>query len=106
MHKKLSGKDWQIIALDEGVHLGALGLVNAGVPEVSDGMLRTSQKIFQRLGFSEEKARDMASMLVIWEVPNVMGWLAGVGGVIHHHTTSRDAYLEKLVRHSFSPKQL
>lgn len=102
LHKMMSGKDWTVIGLDEGVHLGAIWLVNAGVPDISDGMLRTTQRIFEKAGVPKEKAKDMASMLVIWELPNVMGWLAGVGGVIHHHTHSVDAHIEKMVRNGLS----
>jgi hypothetical protein len=43
----------------------------------------------KKMGWSKKRADDVAHMGVIWELPNAIGWLAGVGAIVHSHTKGR-----------------
>ena len=76
--------DRKIFYWDEGVHMGSLILMNTGIAKQTDVMIQGSSSVLQKtLGWTKAKADRVASMAMIWEVPNVIGWLAGVGAIAH-----------------------
>jgi hypothetical protein len=77
--------DWKVLAWDEGIHIGSLIMVNTGAAKVTDEAIKVTDKLLQNCGWSEHKAKEIASMAMIWEVPNFLGWLAGVGSIFYDH---------------------
>lgn len=73
--------DRQVMYWDEGFHYGSLILLNTGVAKHTDDGIRVSRKILETMGVSKKKAKELAEMLMIWEVPNLIGWLAGAGRI-------------------------
>lgn len=82
--------DRKILYWDEGIHLGSLILLNTGIAKQTDKMIHVTSSILQKsLGWSKQKSDRVASMTMIWEVPNVIGWLAGAGAIAHSELKSR-----------------
>lgn len=82
--------DIKIVKWDEGIHLGSLLLLNTGIAKQTDKMIHVTSSVLQKsLGWSKQKSDRVASMGMIWEVPNVIGWLAGVGAIAHSELKSR-----------------
>jgi hypothetical protein len=102
LYRYLNKHDWAVLSADEGIHLGSLILVNRIVPKNTDDLIRGTSGILQKtLGWSKKRADNVASMGIIWEVPNVMGWLAGVGMIARSHLSkSATSRLESLSSHS------
>lgn len=71
--------DWKVVGGDEGVHLGAFFLMNTFLAKHTDSAIRVLSKTLQTLGYSEEKSKELAAMFMVWEVPNMIGFSAGVG---------------------------
>ncbi len=87
---KPSKHDAKVIAWDEAVHIGSLVLLNTGMAKSADDMIRGASDVLQKkMGWSKKRSDDVASMGVIWELPNALGWLAGVGAIVHSHTKGR-----------------
>lgn len=79
----LSRHELSIVGWDEGVHIGSMLLMNTAGAQISDEMLRSTKNILRKVGFSEQKAKDIASMAVVWELPNMLGLGAAIGEVAH-----------------------
>ena len=82
-----SPEERMILFADEGVHLGLGGLMlfsdkGAGL---SDDMINSTQRILGKCGIPEDKAKQIADMAVIWELPNIAGALAGIGAIFGKH---------------------
>lgn len=88
--------DKHVFYWDEGVHYGSLILMNTGAAKFTDDMIRATSNMLQQCGMSKQKANEMAAMGMIWEVPNALGWLAGVGKIAHHHF--HNSHVEKLAQ--------
>ena len=85
--KHWSNEDKVIFATDEGIHLGALYLLNNTLAPQTDSMIKSSTKVIQRVtGWPEEKAHEIASMAWIWEAANGLGAIAGMGMIAGNHT--------------------
>ena len=66
--------DLKVLALDEGSHLGALYLVNNTGAKYTDASIRSISDMLQSTtGCSKKRADEMASMIVVWEMPNMVG---------------------------------
>jgi|GEM_PF-2197085 len=78
-----SKHDWNVVAWDETVHLGALLMMNTVNAKQTDQMIHGTTNMLKRWGLSDQKAKEVASMGIIWELPNALGWLAGVGAIAH-----------------------
>lgn len=78
-----------VIAWDEGVHIGSLLLLNTGASQYTDHLIRGTRSMLEGFGLSKQKANDLASMGMIWEFPNFLGLLAGVGAIGYQHSTGR-----------------
>jgi hypothetical protein len=86
LYRKLNRHDWDVILWDEGVHLGAFVVGNFAMAKhtdkVIDGMSGMLQKV---LGWGETRAHNVASMFMIWELPNLAGLGAGVKRIHSYH---------------------
>lgn len=87
--------DRHVFYWDEGVHYGSLLLLNTGAAKYTDDMIKSTSNVLQKCGLSQKKANELAAMGIIWEVPNVLGWLAGAGRIAYHHY-SHATHVEKL----------
>lgn len=77
--------DLRVVAWDEGVHLGALLLMNTASAKTTDSMIKGTTNMLKRWGLPEQKAKEVASMGIIWELPNLLGLAAGVGAIANDH---------------------
>ena len=85
---KPSAHDTNVLKWDEGVHYGSLLLLNTVGAKYTDDMLHSTSKVLQKCGMSKTKADELAAMGIIWELPNILGFVAGVGAITKHHITS------------------
>ncbi len=88
-----SWHDARVLIADEGVHIGSLLFVNTLGAKYTDDAIKASSSLLQKwTGCSKKKADEVSSMAIIWEVPNVLGWLAGVGEIAgeNHRKQSKD----------------
>lgn len=82
--------DRKVVYWDEGFHIGSLLLLNTGIAKQTDDMIHGASNILQKvLGWSKEKSDRVASMTMIWEVPNILGWMAGVGAIAHDRLSKK-----------------
>ncbi len=73
-----STRDANMIMLaDEAAHIGSLVYLNTKASKFTDEHIHKLASTLEKLGFSEDKAKDVASMAMVWEVPNAIGMLAG-----------------------------
>lgn len=97
MLRHWSAEDKVIFAADEGIHLGALYLLNNTLAQQTDSMIHSSSKMLQKyLNWTPEKAHEVASMAWIWEAPNGLGALAGMGIIAGNHTMGLSNKIAKL----------
>lgn len=75
-----------IFLADEGVHLGALYLLNNQMAPFTDDMIKRSTKLIQKTtGVSEAKAHEISNMAWIWEASNGLGAAAGMAVIAGNH---------------------
>lgn len=85
-YKVISPYAWKIFVADEGMHYGSLIYLNTrGAEYTSDMIKATSNMLQKQVGMSKRKADDLASMAMIWELPNVLGWGAAMGMIFGKH---------------------
>lgn len=84
---KLTKNELGIVLPDEGCHLGSFLLLNMNktAAAAGDETIKIVSNIFQKVGFSKSKADEMSQYGIIWELPNVIGWVAGLAGVAGKH---------------------
>lgn len=82
---ELSKHERAIFFADEGVHIGSMILLNTGAAGVTDDLIRSTSGILQKMGFSEQKSKDISSMAMIWELPNLLGLMSGIGAIVGIH---------------------
>lgn len=78
-------KEWIILAADEPVHYGSLILANTAAASTTDTFIRSTQGVLEKCGVPKDKAHELASYTMIWEMPNFMGLLAGIGAIYATH---------------------
>lgn len=86
--KKIFGvtkHEWKLFGVDEGIHYGSLILLNTGMAKYTDELIKASTNILHKCGLSEKKAHELSSMAMIWELPNFLGLLGGLGVISHRH---------------------
>ncbi len=83
---KMTRHEQIIFGMDEGVHYGSFLLMNTIGAPVTDEMIRATTNVLVKCGVPEKKAHEIAAMGVVWELPNALGLVAGIGGIagIHH----------------------
>jgi hypothetical protein len=75
-----------IFALDEGVHLGSLYLLNNQLAPFTDDMIRrTTRMINKTTGLDEHKSHEIANMAWIWEAANGLGAAAAITAIAGNH---------------------
>jgi len=77
--------EWRIGLTDELVHYGSLIMLNTGAAPYTDEMIRANTNILKKMGMPEKKAHELSAMAMIWELPNFLGLLAGIGVISHKH---------------------
>jgi hypothetical protein len=92
---KMTRNEFAILALDESTHVGSLLVLNRSVAKQTDYLIRNTTSLFQGLGMSHDRAHRLANMIMIWELPNAIGFMFGVGGVIGKHHGWWDALGKK-----------
>lgn len=81
----LSRKEAIIVGTDEVVHYGSLLAANTMGASVTDDFIRTTQGVLEKCGVPKEKAHELAAYTMVWEMPNLLGLLAGLGAVYATH---------------------
>lgn len=66
---------------DRGIQLGAMALLTAGTPDLSEKMQHSiAQNVLKRLGVKDDKvAEENARYFVTWQIPNLAGWAGSLG---------------------------
>ncbi len=81
-----TGHDLAVVAVDRGVHIGAILATNTigakHADNAMDGITGFLQKSF---GWPEERAKKAAEMLVVYEGPNWLGFGAATAYLAAHH---------------------
>ncbi|MBY0407043.1 MAG: hypothetical protein K2Q01_05075 [Rickettsiales bacterium] len=84
--KHWSAEDKAIMFADEGMHLGALYLMNNTFAPFTDRMIKDTTGVIQKqTGWTKEKSHEVASMMWVWEAANGLGALAGMGIIAGNH---------------------
>jgi hypothetical protein len=82
----LSTHERMITVADEGVHYGALFLLNSPMAGVTDDLIRSTTKMIHKTtGLSDEKSNEVAKMIWVWDASNVLGAMAGIGVIAGSH---------------------
>lgn len=74
-----------ILVADEVAHIGSLIYLNTKASEFTDDHIKKMSGTLEKLGVSPQKAKEVSTMAMVWEVPNVIGMLAGGGAVFAKH---------------------
>jgi hypothetical protein len=85
----LSAHEKRILLYDEGVHYGSILLMNTAGAKVTDELIASSTNVLTKVGIPEKKAKELSSMAVIWELPNLLGMAAGIGAIFQNHLGSK-----------------
>ena len=102
LFKHLSAHDWRVFFADEAVHLGSFFLVNNSAAKHTDAAINAASSLLHKtFGWSTEKSNQVASMAIVWEMPNALGFLAG-SGVIAHDRLKQNAILNAASGHGHS----
>ncbi len=86
----------RIFLMDEGIHYGMIGIMNTVGAPVTDEMINSVSNVLTKTGMSEKKAREISSMAVVWELPNLLGMAAGMGAIAKNHLGG-STHVEKLL---------
>lgn len=87
-----------IFAMDEGVHLGSLYLLNNTLAPFTDEAIKTTTGLIQKVtGCSKEKAHEVASMAWVWEAANGLGALSAMGIIAGNHSFDLSRRITKLI---------
>ena len=80
-----SSEELMITAADEGVHIGSFVYLNTMGSNLSDEHIHKMSKTLEKLGVSPQKAKEVSTMAVVWEVPNALGMVAGGAAIFGKH---------------------
>ncbi len=96
--KHWSTEDKIIFAADEGIHMGALYVLNNSLAPFTDSMIKKTTGVIQKTtGWPESKAHEVASMAWIWEAANGLGAIAGIGIIAGNHSFNLSNKIAKLL---------
>jgi hypothetical protein len=94
--KKINPLNWSledvaIVAADEGVHYGSILAMatNDKLATTADEKIQSLTNVLEKTGISREKAKELASYAVIYELPNALGMFAGMGVIAGKHAYSQ-----------------
>jgi hypothetical protein len=85
----------KIFLADEGIHYGSILLMNTAGAHVTDEMINSTGNLLNKCGIPKHKAHEIASMAIVWELPNLLGMAAGIGSIAQNHLKGA-SHLEKL----------
>ena len=71
---------------DEGVHIGSFVYLNTMGSNLSDEHIKKMSKVLEKIGVSPQKAKEISTMVMVWEVPNFLGMMAGGVAIAGKHT--------------------
>lgn len=71
---------------DEGVHIGSFVYLNTIGSNLSDEHIKKMSKVLEKIGVSPQKAKEVSTMVMVWEVPNFLGMMAGGVAIAGKHT--------------------
>lgn len=91
-----SRHDLLVVAADEGVHIGSMFVMNTVGASYTDYLLHSVTQVLEKTGMSHDKAKEMATMGVVWELPNALGWLAGATKIAYDHTSREFERLDRI----------
>lgn len=95
--RAMSHHDWKIAGWDEGIHLGAILAMNTLLPKPTDIMIEHTSSMTQKLfGWSKKQADEASVMLVAHEIPNLLGFTAGVKAIYNERVKET---LESALKH-------
>lgn len=85
-----SRNERNIFLADEGVHFGSIILMNANqtVASATDEHIKTMSSMLEKMGISQEKAKELSSYAMIYELPNLLGMGAGGLAILNKHSYS------------------
>lgn len=75
-----------IMLADEAVHIGSLVYLNTAASKFTDEHITKMSGILEKLGVSPQKAKEVSTMAMVWEVPNFLGMMAGGAAIFGKHT--------------------
>lgn len=78
---------WKVTAVDRGVQLGSIVMLNTIGTKPSIAVQRGLQSILEKSGLSEDAANEAASYTVNWLTPNLAGMAAAIA--THHGVSSK-----------------
>lgn len=79
-------RDANMIAFaDEAVHLGSLVYLNTKASQFTDDHIKSLSNTLEKLGVSKEKAKEVSTMVMVWEIPNFLGLMAGEAAISGKH---------------------
>jgi hypothetical protein len=81
----VSRKEAIIVFSDKGVQMGAMLAANTLAAGTTDTLIRTATDAMTSLGMPKEKAQELSAYTMIWEMPNFLGLLAGLGAIYATH---------------------
>lgn len=84
----------RIFLADEGLHYGSILLMNTVGAPITDEVINSTSNVLTKCGMSEKKAKELSSMAIIWELPNLLGMAGGIGTIIRNHNSG--SHVEKL----------
>ena len=87
---KPKAHDWKVVVADEGLHVGAVLFMNTVGAKRTDDLIRSTSSILQKWGFPKQKADNVAAMGMVWELPNIVGFTAGVGSIAKYHLNPKN----------------
>lgn len=91
INHKLAPNELKLFAIDEGIHYGSLFLMNTVFAKDTDKLIHTVSGILEKHGMSKQKANEVATMAIVWEGSNLLGFGAGLGQIAHRHLSSTNA---------------
>lgn len=68
-----------IFAADELAHIGSLIYLNTTASKLTDHHIHKTASLLEKLGISPKKSKEIAAVLHVWEIPNGIGMVAGLG---------------------------
>lgn len=82
-----TGEEKMIFLADEGVHYGSILLMglNQGVAKFTDDQVKNIAGLLEKVGVPHDKAKQLASYAAIYELPNVLGTVSGIGAIFGKH---------------------
>lgn len=81
---KWNDHDKRVAGWDESIHYGSMFVMNTLLPKPTDVMIEHTSSMIQKIfGWDKKRADETALMAVAHEIPNALGFAAGMGAIAH-----------------------